>query len=339
MADNLLSVKGLKTYFHTQHGTARAVDGVSFSLGLEETLGIVGESGSGKSVTMLSIMRLIYPPGKIESGRMNFDGRDLMKLSLSEMRDIRGNKISMIFQEPMTSLNPLFRIGEQVSEAIRLHQGLGKKDALERSIEMLKQVGIPSPEKRVHDYPHQLSGGMRQRAMIAMAMSCRPMLMIADEPTTALDVTIQAQILDVIQKLMEQTKMSVILITHNMGVVAETVQRVMVMYAGKAMEMGPVEEVFETPCHPYTESLLKSIPGTEQNRTRKRLHVIPGIVPDLTDLPSGCRFRDRCSKTLDKCSVHEPKMREVAPGRFCRCWLHGESQATEYSPVQEATRD
>jgi peptide/nickel transport system ATP-binding protein/oligopeptide transport system ATP-binding protein len=234
MADNLLSVRDLKTYFHTQHGTARAVDGVSFSLGREETLGIVGESGSGKSVTMLSIMRLIYPPGKIESGRINFDGRDLMKLSLSEMRDIRGNKISMIFQEPMTSLNPLFRIGEQVSEAIRLHQGLGKKDALERSVEMLKQVGIPSPEKRVHDYPHQLSGGMRQRAMIAMAMSCRPMLMIADEPTTALDVTIQAQILDVIQKLMEQTRMSMILITHNMGVVAETVQRVMVMYAGKA---------------------------------------------------------------------------------------------------------
>jgi peptide/nickel transport system ATP-binding protein/oligopeptide transport system ATP-binding protein len=336
MADNLLSVKGLKTYFHTQHGVARAVDGVNFSLGREETLGIVGESGSGKSVTMLSIMRLIYPPGKIESGRVLFDGRDLMNLSMSEMRKIRGNKISMIFQEPMTSLNPLFRIGEQVSEAIRLHQGLGKKDALERSVEMLKEVGIPSPEKRVRDYPHQLSGGMRQRAMIAMAMSCRPMLMIADEPTTALDVTIQAQILDVIQKLMEQTKMSMILITHNMGVVAETVQRVMVMYAGKAMELGPVEEVFESPYHPYTESLLKSIPGTEQNRTQKRLHVIPGIVPDLTDLPSGCRFRDRCSKTLDKCLGQEPEMHEVAPGRFCRCWLHGENQAIEDSPGQES---
>jgi peptide/nickel transport system ATP-binding protein/oligopeptide transport system ATP-binding protein len=254
MADNLLSVRDLKTYFHTQHGTARAVDGVSFSLGREETLGIVGESGSGKSVTMLSIMRLIYPPGKIESGRINFDGRDLMKLSLSEMRDIRGNKISMIFQEPMTSLNPLFRIGEQVSEAIRLHQGLGKKDALERSVEMLKQVGIPSPEKRVHDYPHQLSGGMRQRAMIAMAMSCRPMLMIADEPTTALDVTIQAQILDVIQKLMEQTRMSMILITHNMGVVAETVQRVSVRNTLPPLHRKPAQIHSRHRAEPYPQA-------------------------------------------------------------------------------------
>ena len=337
MGDNLICVNDLKTYFHTQHGLARAVDGVNFSLGRAETLGIVGESGSGKSVTMLSIMRLIYPPGKIESGRVLFDGSDLMRLSMSEMRKIRGNKISMIFQEPMTSLNPLFRIGEQVSEAIRLHQGLGKKDALARSIEMLKEVGIPSPEKRVHDYPHQMSGGMRQRAMIAMAMSCQPMLMIADEPTTALDVTIQAQILDVIQKLMERTEMSMILITHNMGVVAETVQRVMVMYAGMAVEMGPVAEVFESPCHPYTESLLKSIPGTEQNRAQKRLHVIPGIVPDLTDLPTGCRFHDRCSKTLGRCLDQEPEMQAVAPGRFCRCWLHVGSGAIANGPLQEST--
>ncbi len=288
-----------------------------------ETLGIVGESGSGKTVTALSILRLIpSPPGKIECGEIIFENKNLLHLSREDMRRIRGSKISMIFQEPMTSLNPVFRVGEQISEVIRLHQGLSKKDALNKSIEMLRLVGIPSPQKRVFDYPHQMSGGMRQRVMIAMALSCRPKLMIADEPTTALDVTIQAQILNLMQKLKEEIRTSVILITHNMGVIAETAQKVIVMYAGKIMEYGPVEDVFEKPRHPYTENLLESIPRLDQIGTKKRLKVIPGIVPSLFNLPVGCRFNDRCSKSFAICSEEEPPLFLIGTDHYSRCWLY-----------------
>lgn len=299
------------------------MDGVSFSVNHGDTLGIVGESGSGKSVTALSIMRLIpSPPGKIESGEVFFENGNILQLSKEEMRKIRGNKISMIFQEPMTSLNPVFKIGEQISEATRLHQGLSKKEAFQKSVEMLRLVGIPSPQKRVFDYPHQMSGGMRQRVMIAMALSCRPKLMIADEPTTALDVTIQAQILNLMQKLKEEIGTSIILITHNMGVIAETVQDVIVMYAGKIMEYAPVEDLFENPRQPYTESLLESVPRLDQITKKKRLRVIPGIVPSLLNLPPGCKFNDRCEKSFSKCLKEEPPLFEVGPKHHSRCWLH-----------------
>jgi ABC-type dipeptide/oligopeptide/nickel transport system ATPase component len=271
MDTQLISVNLLQTYFHTEAGVVKAVDGVSFSLNAGQTLGIVGESGCGKSVTALSIMRLIpSPPGRIESGEVVFEGEDILKLPKAALRKIRGNKISMIFQEPMTSLNPVFRIGEQITEAIRLHQGLSKKEAFQKSIEMLQLVGIPSPHKRVYNYPHQMSGGMRQRVMIAMAMSCRPRLMIADEPTTALDVTIQAQILNLMQILKEETGMSIMLITHNMGVIAETAQNVIVMYAGKIVEQATVIDLFKNACHPYTEGLLRSIPRLDRIQKRGR---------------------------------------------------------------------
>jgi oligopeptide/dipeptide ABC transporter ATP-binding protein len=318
---SLVSVDNLRTYFHTEAGVAKAVDGVSFSLRHGETLGIVGESGCGKSVTALSMMRLVpSPPGRIESGEIFFEGINVLALSKSEMRKIRGNKISMIFQEPMTSLNPVFRIGRQISEAIRLHQGFSKKEALEQAVEMLQRVGIPSPRRRVFDYPHQMSGGMRQRVMIAMAMSCRPKLMIADEPTTALDVTIQAQILNLMQKLKEETRMSIILITHNMGVVAETVQNVIVMYAGKVVEQAPVKDLFKNACHPYTEGLLRSIPRLDRIQKRGKLRVIPGIVPNLLHLPEGCKFNDRCEKSLPRCLKEDPPLIEIASGHACRCW-------------------
>jgi peptide/nickel transport system ATP-binding protein len=321
MNSPLLKVNDLRTYFYTDLGVAKAVDGVSFSLDEGDTLGIVGESGSGKTVTVLSILRLIsQPPGKIESGEILFEDENLLDLSKRAMRKIRGNKISMVFQEPMTSLNPVFKIGEQIAEAIRLHQGLSKKEAFEKTIDMLQLVGIPSPNKRVYDYPHQMSGGMRQRVMIAMAISCRPKLMIADEPTTALDVTIQAQILDIMQKLKEETGASILLITHNMGIVAETVQNVAIMYAGKIVEYASVSDLFENPYHPYTESLLRSVPRLDLPQ-RKRLPVIPGIVPSLLNLPEGCKFNDRCEKSFSRCLAEEPPLFEACPGHTCRCWL------------------
>jgi peptide/nickel transport system ATP-binding protein/oligopeptide transport system ATP-binding protein len=324
MENILLNVNNLRTYFYTEMGVAKAVDGVSFTVEQGDTLGIVGESGSGKSVTALSIMRLIsYPPGRIESGEIVFEGKNILNLSRAEMRNIRGNKISMIFQEPMTSLNPVFKIGDQITEAIKLHQRLSKREAFEKSIEMLRLVGIPSPHRRVFDYPHQMSGGMRQRVMIAMAISCRPKLMIADEPTTALDVTIQAQILNIMQKLKEEIGTAVILITHNMGVIAETTKNVIVMYAGRVMEYASVEELFGHPQHPYTESLLKSIPRLDQIEKRKRLHVIPGIVPSLLNVPEGCKFNDRCEKSFLKCLKEDPPLFEVGFDHHCRCWLYG----------------
>lgn len=322
MSEHLLNVNELKTYFYTFEGVAKAVDGVDFIINRGDTLGIVGESGCGKSVTALSIMQLVpIPPGKIVGGKVILEGKNLLDLNKSQMRKIRGNRISMIFQEPMTSLNPVFTIGFQISEAVRLHQGLSKKEALNKSIEVLKMVGIPSPEKRVHDYPHQLSGGMRQRAMIAMALSCEPVLLIADEPTTALDVTIQAQILDIMLKLKEETGTSIMLITHNLGVIAGSTQDVIVMYAGKIMEHADVDELFGHPIHPYTVALLESIPHLDEDDEGKPLSVIPGIVPSLLDLPSGCKFSNRCTHTFERCVQEEPPLFEAAPGHTCRCWL------------------
>ena len=323
MVPSLLSIKNLRTYFHTDLGLIRAVDDISFSMGFGETIGIVGESGCGKSVTARTIMRLIpHPPGKIETGEIYFEGENLLSLSASEMRKIRGNKISMVFQDPMTSLNPVFKIGKQISEAIKLHQGVSQKDAIEKSIEMLQMVGIPSPARRVIDYPHQLSGGMRQRVMIAMALSCRPKLMIADEPTTALDVTIQAQILNLMQKLKEETGASIILITHNLGIVAEMAQKVIVMYAGRIFEQASVRDLFRKHYHPYTDNLLKAIPKYETAGEGKRLHVIPGMVPSLLDLPKGCKLSNRCDRSFEKCFEEEPGLFEVESGHTARCWLY-----------------
>jgi peptide/nickel transport system ATP-binding protein len=325
----LLEIKGLKTYFFTEEGTARAVDDVSLRLREGETLGVVGESGCGKSVTALSIMRLVpEPPGKIVGGEIVFADRgDLAKLTGPEMRKIRGNAISMIFQEPMTSLNPVFRIGNQIAEAIQLHQNVSKKEALDRSVDMLQVVGIPSPEKRVKDYPHQLSGGMRQRVMIAMALSCNPKLMLADEPTTALDVTIQAQILDLMNKLKEEVGTSIILITHNLGVIAEMAQSVSVIYAGVVVENADVKTLFAEPLHPYTIGLLTSIPRADRDAGKKtRLNTIPGLVPSLLELPVGCRFSDRCPHVHELCRKWEPPLdtptKAVKRDHLVRCWLH-----------------
>ncbi len=320
----LLKIHNLHTYFFTDEGVAKAVDGVDLELEEGGTLGVVGESGCGKSVTALSVMRLIPdPPGKITQGEIFFGGTNLLTLSEAEMRKIRGRSISMIFQEPMTSLNPVFQIGDQISEVLRLHEGMSRKDAWARSAEMLKMVGIPAPERRVYEYPHQLSGGMRQRAMIAMALACSPKLMIADEPTTALDVTIQAQILELMNHLKEEKGMSVILITHNLGVIAETAQRVAVMYAGRIVEYAGVKPIFASPKHPYTQGLLHSIPRLDQDQGRKkRLEAIPGLVPSLLDLPKGCKFSNRCKYVFDRCG-EEPSLTEVAPGHLVRCWLYG----------------
>jgi len=322
MNDELLRIEGLKTYFHMGFAVAKAVDNLYLTVRQGHILGVVGESGCGKTVTALSIMRLIKdPPGKIEAGEVVFEKLDLLKIPMSDMRRIRGNKISMIFQEPMTSLNPVFKVGEQISESFRLHQGLSKRGALNQSIEILKMVGIPAPEKRVNDYPHQLSGGMRQRVMIAMAISCKPRLMIADEPTTALDVTIQAQILDIMLKLKEEIGTSIVLITHNLGVIAEMAQSVAVMYAGKIMEYADVLELFNNPLHPYTFGLLRSIPRPDLIEQRgKPLDTIPGVVPSLMNLPKGCKFADRCSRASYRCSMEEPPILEVMPGHQCRCW-------------------
>jgi len=319
----LLTIRNLHTYFFTDEGVAKAVDGVDLELKEGGTLGVVGESGCGKSVTALSVMRLIPdPPGKITQGEILFAGTNLLDLSEAEMRKIRGRSISMIFQEPMTSLNPVFQIGDQISEVLRLHEGLSRREAWDRSIEMLKLVGIPSPERRVQEYPHQLSGGMRQRAMIAMALACSPKLMIADEPTTALDVTIQAQILELINRLQREKGMSVILITHNLGVIAETAQKVAVMYAGRIVEYAEVKPIFGNPMHPYTQGLLKSIPRLDEDHARKaRLEAIPGLVPSLLELPKGCKFSNRCKYVFEKCG-EEPQLIEAEPGHLVRCWLH-----------------
>ncbi len=324
--DILLNISNLKTYFYTDDGVSKAVDGVDYSVYRGETLGVVGESGCGKSVTSLSVMRLIpQPPGKIVDGEITFEGKSLLSLTNQQMRTIRGNKISMIFQEPMTSLNPVFTIGNQISEAIKLHQGLSKKAALERSIDMLKLVGIPSPEQRVKEYPHQLSGGMRQRAMIAMALSCNPNLLIADEPTTALDVTIQAQILDLMSGLKEEFNTAIILITHDLGVVAETASRVVVMYAGKVVEEGSVYDIFEHPLHPYTVGLLESIPRLDLGASKKqRLQEISGVVPIPTHLPQGCLFHPRCPKVMEHCRTTLPALKSSGKqdGHHVRCWLY-----------------
>jgi peptide/nickel transport system ATP-binding protein len=319
----LLTIRNLHTYFFTDEGVAKAVDGVDLELREGGTLGVVGESGCGKSVTALSVMRLIPdPPGKITQGEILFGGTNLLDLSEAAMRKIRGRSISMIFQEPMTSLNPVFQIGDQISEVLRLHEGMSRKEAWDRSVEMLKLVGIPSPERRVQEYPHQLSGGMRQRAMIAMALACSPKLMIADEPTTALDVTIQAQILELMNRLQKDKGMSVILITHNLGVIAETAQKVAVMYAGRIVEYTEVKPIFGNPMHPYTQGLLKSIPRLDQDHARKaRLEAIPGLVPSLLELPPGCKFSNRCKYVFEKCG-EEPQLIEAESGHMVRCWLH-----------------
>src|SRR5690554_2681860 len=313
MAEKLLSVRGLKTHFYTEDGVVPAVDGISFDLERGGALGIVGESGSGKSVTSLSIMRLIpSPPGKIVAGEILFEGEDLLKKSEAEMRKIRGNDISMIFQEPMTSLNPVFTVGDQIMEAIMLHQRLDKKAAREKAIEMLKLVGIPEPQRRVDEYPHQLSGGMRQRVMIAMALSCNPKLLIADEPTTALDVTIQAQILDLMRKLREELGTAIILITHDLGVIAEMVEEVIVMYAGQIVERTDVRSLFRSPKHPYTEGLLGSLPKLGQKT--ERLQTIEGVVPSPFNMPEGCRFHPRCKYARDICAVEQPELLKLAEG-------------------------
>ncbi|KAB1443035.1 ABC transporter ATP-binding protein [Pseudodesulfovibrio senegalensis] len=321
----LLTVDGLSTYFYTDRGVAQAVCDVSYDIKPGETLGVVGESGCGKSVTSLSVMRLIPdPPGKIVAGKITFDGQDLLSLSERQMRKIRGNHISMIFQEPMTSLNPVFRVGDQIAEAIILHEKLSRKAALERAVDLLNQVGIPSPESRIHDYPHQMSGGMRQRVMIAMALACKPKLIIADEPTTALDVTIQAQILELMDKLREETGTAIQLITHDLGVIAETAQKVLVMYAGRVVEEADVKDLFTNPMHPYTRGLMRSIPGLGAHEEKARLETIPGVVPSLLRLPKGCRFQDRCRHAMERCKHEEPELK-IADGKHpVRCWLYQE---------------
>jgi len=321
--ERLLEVTDLRTYFYTSEGVIPAVDGVTFYIGKGETVGMVGESGCGKSVTSLSVMRLIpCPPGKIKSGEILFEGKNLLKKSEAEMRRIRGNHISMIFQEPMTSLNPVYTIGDQICEAIELHQGLSKKESLEKAIEMLRMVGIPLPERRVREYPHQMSGGMRQRVMIAMALSCNPKLLIADEPTTALDVTIQAQILELMKKLKRELGMAILIITHDLGVVAEMAERVVVMYAGKIVEESDVRTLFSSPLHPYTSGLLASIPRLD--KPASRLHVIEGGVPNLLNLPPGCRFHPRCPHVMDVCKHEEPPLVELRGGRKVACWLRSD---------------
>jgi oligopeptide/dipeptide ABC transporter ATP-binding protein len=324
MSTKLLEIKDLHVNFHTPEGIARAVDGVSFHLDPGETIGLVGESGCGKSVTSLSILGLIpSPPGEIESGEIKFDGRNLLNLGAEKLRRIRGHEISMIFQEPMTSLNPVLPIGRQVAEPLMVHQGLSKNEALIKAANWLDHVKIPAAAKRLNDYPHQLSGGMRQRVMIAMAMVCGPKLLIADEPTTALDVTIQAQILSLMIRLKEELAMSLLLITHDLGVVAQMASRVVVMYAGQVVEEARVGDIFNHPFHPYTQGLLKSMPriGDPLKEGKQRLNEIPGIVPVLTEIIDGCKFADRCPHAFDNCRQSRPQLAAVGDGHRARCWL------------------
>lgn len=320
--ENLLEVKNLRTYFYTEDGVVPAVDDISFHVKPGETLGIVGESGCGKSVTSVSILRLVpNPPGKIMDGsEIIFNGRDILKMPEKDMRKVRGNEISMIFQEPMTSLNPVFKIGKQIEEVMFLHDKMSKASAREKAVEMLKLVGIPRPEKVVDEFPHVLSGGMRQRAMIAMALACNPKLLIADEPTTALDVTVQAQILELMKELKEKLNSSVILITHNLGVVAETCDRIIVMYAGKIVEEGDVNSIFENPLHPYTQGLLASIPSLDKRQ--EKLDSIPGVVPNPLNMPTGCRFSPRCSKAKKICREKSPSTIVFKEDRRVSCFLY-----------------
>jgi oligopeptide transport system ATP-binding protein len=316
----LLEIKNLSTYFYTQEGVVRAVNGIDFSIEEGEIVGLVGESGCGKSVSMRSVMRIIpQPPGKIESGEILFNGEDLLKKTDDEMRDIRGKQIAMIFQDPMTSLNPVLTIGRQLSETLEEHMGMNRQQALDRSQELLELVGIPNAKQRLDDYPHQFSGGMRQRAMIAMALSCNPQLLIADEPTTALDVTIQAQIADLVKRLQQELGMAVIWITHDLGVVARLAERVMVMYAGYLIEKASVKELYGAPAHPYTMGLLASLPRLDKNR-KEELEVIPGQPPNQLDLPQGCSFAERCIYMKDACLQENPVLEEIHPDHWAACW-------------------
>ncbi|HMG11563.1 MAG TPA: ABC transporter ATP-binding protein [Gemmatimonadaceae bacterium] len=320
MTAPLLSIRDLRTWFYTESGVARAVDGVSFEIGSGETLGIVGESGCGKSVTALSILRLIQPPGRIESGSViEFEGKDIVTLGDEEIRHIRGNRISMIFQEPMSALNPVFTVGDQVAEVARVHANMSRKDAWDRAVEMLALTGIPDADSRARQYPHQLSGGMRQRVLIAMALMMKPALVIADEPTTALDVTIQAQILDLLVDLQKKIGTSILMITHDLGVIAETASRVIVMYAGEVVEEADVDELFAKPHHPYTEGLMHSMPHIGHDQ--ERLNVIPGTVPAPTEWPTGCRFRERCPYSWERCESEHPPLYQIGTAHVSRCHL------------------
>ena len=330
----LLSVNDLRTYFYTDNGIAKSVDGVSFAIDAGETVGLVGESGCGKSVTALSLLRLVRPPGRIEPGsRIEFDGTDLITLDEKSMRAVRGARISMVFQEPMTALNPVFTIGNQIAEVVRVHHAGSKREAWDRAVKMLETVGIPSPEQRANEYPHQLSGGMRQRVVIAMALVMNPALVIADEPTTALDVTIQAQILELLRELQQRLGTSILLITHDLGVVAETVSRVIVMYGGEIVEEAPVRELFAQAHHPYTEGLLNAMP--QVGHERERLATIPGTVPPPTAWPKGCRFHDRCPYAWDRCAAEHPPLYQIGAGHVSRCHLADEPQrrADKHEPL------
>ncbi len=333
MMDNnnsLLEIEGLKVEFKTRQGIAKVLEGVNFSLEPGKTLGIVGESGCGKSMTALSIMRLVpIPPGNISAGSIRFKGEDLLKATEKRMREVRGKDISMIFQEPMTSLNPVYSIGDQIAETVRLHEGLSRKDAFARAIEMLRAVNIPAAEKRVREFPHQMSGGMRQRVMIAMALACQPSVLIADEPTTALDVTVQAQVFDLLKELQEKTGTTIILITHDMGAIAEMADRVMVMYAGRAVEEGTNEEILTNPKHPYTRGLIACVPHMEEKPTEERaaLTIIRGVVPALINLGSGCSFAPRCQHATDQCRWEMPKSLNVGGGQRVACWLYDEGDS------------
>ena len=339
MAEPLLSVRDLRTYFYTENGVARSVDGVSFAIGGGETVGLVGESGCGKSVTALSLLRLVRAPGRIEPGsRIEFGGKDLVTLDEKSMRAIRGASISMVFQEPMTALNPVFKIGDQIAEVVRVHHGGTRQEAWHRAVQMLETVGIPSPAQRANEYPHQLSGGMRQRVVIAMALVMNPALVIADEPTTALDVTIQAQILELLRELQQKFGTSILLITHDLGVVAESVSRVIVMYGGEIVEAALVNDLFANAHHPYTEGLLNAMPHVGQER--ERLATIPGTVPPPTAWPAGCRFHDRCPYAWDRCIAEHPPLYQIADGHVSRCHLavEPERRADRHEPfvVQKA---
>jgi peptide/nickel transport system ATP-binding protein len=324
MAERLLEIRGLKMHFKTEDGMVRAVDGVDLAIDRGETLGVVGESGCGKTVTAMTVLKLIQmPPGRIVAGSVMWQGRDLVPLGAEEMRKIRSKEIAIIFQEPMTSLNPVYTVGQQIAETIRQHEGMNRREAMNRAVEMLRLVNIPTPERRVRDYPHQFSGGMRQRVMIAMALSCNPKLLIADEPTTALDVTIQAQILDLLNEMKSRLGMAIMLITHAMGVVAETAQRVVVMYAGRVVEEATVERLFANPLHPYTQGLIRSIPRIDKDAgKRTRLEAIGGMVPSLVDPPPGCRFAPRCKFAQPACIVAVPEVRTVEAGHKVACILY-----------------